>query len=92
MKNYMPIEGQFFMRKQRVNGVDVTVVIGIIPQDLITTKIEAGSFKGGPGDELWRMMFVPVDVQKYRVPPEYAGYRADQILCEGPRLDECEGI
>ena len=92
MDDFMLLGGRFFMRKQRVNGVDVTMMIGIIPQDLITTKQD---FDGeeGPADELWLMEFAPVLVKKYKVPSKpYGGYRADQILCGGPRIEECEEI
>ena len=87
----MLLDGRFFMRKQQVNGIDVTIMIGIIPQDLITTKQDFTG-KEYPADELWVMEFAPVLVKKYKVPSKYGCYRADQILTGGPHVSECEEI
>ncbi len=91
MKDFMPIGGQFFMRKQMAGGVDVTIMLGVVHQNLITTQ-GRGVLKGGPGDELWLMNFIPVDVRKFRVPPEYGGWRADQILTSGLSVRGLEEI
>ena len=89
--NFMILAGQFFMRKQQINGVDITMVLGVIPQNLITTTQELMG-KEVSADELWVMEFVPVLVKKYKVPGRFLGWRAEQILCDGPKISECEEI
>ena len=88
MKEFMPIPAQFFMRKMEMCGKDVTMVIGVIPENLITSVNE----EGDPADEMWRMQFIPAGVKKYKVPDKYNGWVAEDILTNGPDILECKPI
>lgn len=66
---------------------------GFIPEKLISTTIDDSEFlKGSPADELWLMQFIIADVKKFKAPTKYAGWKADQILCESFNLKEFKKI
>ena len=74
------VNGIYLIRQKIAN----TMVIGITENLPFSNE--------NSEDEIWLGDMMMSEPRRFRVPKRYAGYRADQFLCSGLSLAECEEI